>query len=122
MHTHTYITYAYMHTHMYIRTWTYMYSFVYCCMYIRTYAYNDTRINFTNINPYTYVYMFHILDIYGYVHSYMYIHIFIHTLNNTYIHTLDIYIVLCTYCNHTSIHIESCTFKPKGRVTEGFKV
>ena len=82
-------------TYIHIRTCTctYIYSFIHCYIYIRTYAYNVTHINFTNIDPYTYIHT-------------LYTCIHIHTLHMyityTYIHTLHMYIDIITYAHtHT---------------------
>ena len=60
-----------MYTHICIRTWTYIYSFIHCYTCIGTHADNDTCINVTNL------------------HSYMYIHTiqYVHTYTHTYVTT-----------------------------------
>ena len=70
---------------MYICTWTYIYSFIHWNTYICTYAYNDTRINFTNIHPYTYTYIY-----------FTYIHIYILHTYSTYHHIYRSYEVIQT--------------------------
>ena len=72
-----------MYTHICIRTWTYIYSFIHCYAYIGTHGYNDTCINVTNLHPY------------------LYIHPSIHTYNRicTYIHTyITTYVYICMWC------------------------
>ena len=113
MHTHiyirtwTYIKYGYMHTqhtlhmhtHMYIRTWTYIYSFIHC---------------YINIHIYTldiYIDMMHISVTHPYTlnHVHLHIHIYIHDIciySYTYVHSymdihiLDIYTHMCIYIMH----------------------